>query len=374
MYGAAQTGIGIYIKHLIKNLAAIDKKNEYILFMRHPYFDSFRLPGKNFKKVKTTPRWYSWGEQTKFLLDVARQNCDLVHFPHFSYPIFYPKKFVVTIHDLTPWHFPGVKTSKFRQWAYKKVVVSASRKSEKILTPSFFTKQDLIKKIGVKSSKIKVIPEGVRYKCRVGKFLKNYKKQKEKMFQRLQKKYPQLKHPFIFYTGVWRYHKNIGGLLEAYAVLIQKYNFKGVLVLGGGRKKEDIARIKEKIKKLGLEEQVFLPGFLSEKKLKHFYGAASVFVLPSYYEGFGLVGLEALSQGTPVCCSNVGPLPEVLGDAALYFEPAKPAMVAEKINNILESEVVALKLLQEGKNQLKQFSWLKMAEITLQVYRDILQK
>lgn len=373
MYGKEQTGIGGYVEALVNNISGLDKKNKYKLFLRSPYFSSYDCRHENFSKVRTDSRWYSWSEQALFPGRLLKQNCDLIHFTHFSHPILYPKRFVVTIHDLTPLYYPGKDTPLFRKWAYRIVVSSACRRSERIIAPSGYTKQDLIDNFGVREDKIKVVHEGIKYENELGNILKKDSSKKEKAYERLSGKYEDLNQEFIFYTGVWRYHKNIEGLLKGFKLLSKKEK-NTQLVLGGGRKGKDITRIKNKISELGLEEKVFLPGFLSEEDLKLFYRAASVFVLPSFYEGFGLVALEALSQGTPVCCSNAGPLPEILKEAALYFNPEEPSEIADKVETILKNDKIAFSLLRKANSRLSDFSWEKTARETLGVYRECLKR
>lgn len=371
MYGKEQTGIGGYVKFLLAHLSELDPKTEYKIFLRSPYFDSYNSSQENLEKVKVESRWYSWSEQIVLPGRILKKRCDLVHFTHFSHPVFYPGDFVVTIHDLTPLYYPGRSTTDFRRWAYKRVVESACRRAKVIITPSQYTKKDIRENFKVPEEKIRVIYEGVKYKSKLEKINQDLDSEKQKVWTELSKNHPRLKRDFIFYTGVWRYHKNIEGLLKAFKLLAEeKDNYQ--LVLGGGRKEKDIERIKRKIAKLGLEDRVFCPGFLSEQELKKFYRAAAIFVLPSFYEGFGLVPLEALSQGTPVCCSNAGPLPEILGDCALYFDPRRPQDIAEKLASLLENEKLRLSLLAKAASRLKEFSWRKMTKKTLEVYKNCL--
>jgi len=380
MHGSKQTGIGIYIEHLLRELAGIDKVNEYFIFLLPAEFNNFKINQKNFHKIEVTSHWYSFKEQSVFLKDILRYKLNLMHFTHFNLPIFYLKRFVITIHDITPKFFPGHKMGKswYRRKAYDLIVKCGTKNAKFVITPSYKTKQDLINFYKVDKNKIKIIHEGVKNKISINErkeFLENYSQRKEIAFKTLKSKFylKSLKKPYIFYVGVWRDHKNLKGLIQSFDILVKKYDFKGILVLGG---KEDVhypeARQEWKLK--GLNNKIVRPGFLSGEKLTLFYQAANLFVLPSFYEGFGLVCLEALNQGTAVACSDIDPLKEVLDNAALYFNPQDPEDIADKIWKILISKKLQKKLLLNAQNVLEKYSWAKMAEETFAIYMKSLKQ
>lgn len=368
MLGPKQTGIGEYIKYLIEGVKKKKEGNNFVLFLRPEQMDKVVLG--EIEKIEAPSRWYSWGEQTRFLKKLKKQDCDLVHFPHFSHPILYREPFVVTVHDLTPLYYPGQGTPFYRKLAYRLVLRSACKHAKKVITPSRFTKKDILKHFDLPADKIEVIPEGIRFEPQLKEVLNSsYSDYKKKTSRELSKTYPALaSDEYIFYTGVWRYHKNISGLVEAFQILIDNFDFNGKLVLGGGPKEKDNKRVKSMIKTKGLEERILTPGFLSEEKLRLFYRGASVFVLPSFYEGFGLGPLEASSQATPVCCSRIGPLPEVMGESALYFDPREPKDIASKINKIFSDQQLVRNLLFKSKENLDRFSWKRMAADIVELY------
>lgn len=161
-----QTGVGRYTKNLIKNLAKIDKKNQYFLFLLSEEYRNFKLPGKNFTKRLADFRWHSLEEQIKFPKILNIENLDLVHFPYFSVPMFYNKKFIVTIHDLIIDHFDTGKATtlplpvyKVKRFMYKKILASAIKHSYKIIAVSYATKQEIIDHYKVDPNKINVIYE-----------------------------------------------------------------------------------------------------------------------------------------------------------------------------------------------------------------------
>lgn len=366
MYGPAQTGIGNYIKHLINNLAEIDKNNNYVIFLLGKEYDNFKVPAANFRKVRVTAHWYSWKEQAILPFEFLNEDLDLVHFPHFNSPILYPGKSVVTIHDITPFFFPGHKmNSLVRRSAFRLVFRSSIKKAERVIAVSNSTKGDIVKYFGLNVGKITVIYEGVDENFRI---LPNRDKIREELMARY-----GISKPFIFYTGVWRNHKNIVGLIKAFAIFKKELGSSYQLVLGG---KEDpfYPEVKKTIHELGLEKDIVCPGFIPAGELCQFYNICSVFVVPSFYEGFGLVGLEAFASGAPVISSRITSLPEVLGESAVYFDPNDHKEMAGAMKKVLFGNDLREKMIQSGQRRVEDFSWRRMAEETFKIYNQILTK
>jgi len=365
MYGAEQTGIGTYIRNLINNIALIDKKDQYVIFLSDKEFDGFKLPGLNFKKIKVSSHWYSWKEQIVLPFEFYRENLDLMHFPHFNAPILYFGKSITTIHDITPFFFPGHKMNSWaRRLAFRLVFGSSVKKARKVIAVSRSTKRDIAKHFGVPEGKIEVVYEGVENNFKI---LPNCGKIKEELARRY-----GISKPFIFYVGVWRNHKNVTGLLKAFARLKEDLSGRYQLVLGG---KEDpyYPEIKRAIRELDLEKDVITPGFISADELVLFYNACSLFVIPSFYEGFGLVGLEAFQCGVPVVSSNTTSLPEILGDAALYFDPCNEREMASVMEEALTNEETRIRMIKKGHEQGKKYSWEKMAAETHKIYLKVIE-
>lgn len=380
MYGPKQTGIGAYIENLIDQLCQLDHTNDYYLFCLEDNFNLIKQLPTNFHKVKTHSHWYTIHEQVFLLKDIFRYQLDLMHFTHFNFPVFYPGKFIITIHDITPKLFPGNKMGKspLRRKGYDFIVRKALQKSAAVITPSSKTKQDLIKFYGGNKNKIKVIYEGIKEKNHAllrKEFLDSYSQNKEVAFKEIQSKFnlKNLKKPYLFYVGVWREHKNLINLICAFEVLKKEYDFQGSLVLGGADEAL-YPEIKKEWQKRGLEGQILTTGFLSDEDLKLFYRGADVFVLPSFYEGFGLVTIEALNQGTAVACSDIEPLQEINRDAAMYFNPDEPQDIAGKINELLQDRRRQLALVKNAQKFLDEYCWTKMTQKTHRTYLQLARK
>lgn len=359
MYGSAQTGIGIYIEHLVRNLLEIDRRNFYKIFLMEPEFGGFEIAQNNVEKIKVGSRWYGWREQLVLPWQMAGRGINLMHFPHFNVPIFYRGKFITTVHDLTPLYFPGRKMggSWLRKKAFNFVFGNAVRKAKKIIAVSDYTKNDLIKNFLVDNKKIKVVYEGIK---------------KMKSGAKIDLSRYGIRGSYILYVGVWRQHKNLVGLIKAFDVLIKKYNMDLQLVLVGT---EDpyYPEIRKTWEKVGLGNRIVAPGFLKDDEIASFYQNASLFVVPSFAEGFGFVALEAASMGTPVVSSNTASLPEVLGDGAVYFNPYDIDDMARKMRVVLLDADLRNKLIFRAFENIKKYDWQKMTQETLKLYEEILR-
>lgn len=354
MYGFRQTGIGLYIKNLIEGVVAQDRENSYVVFLSPKGLKDFHLASERVKVVVSSCNWYSFCEQTAFLFQILRENVDLMHFPHFNIPIFYWKKFVVTIHDIIPLLYPGQKIGRslFRRLCFKIVFKAAVLRSEKIIAVSESTKKDIVGKFGAPSKKIEVIYEGIptipnRSPADI---------------------VPQMPPGrYVLYTGVWREHKNLAGLVRAFTLLVKKYGMNVYLAIVGS---PDEVYMEPKVlwESEGLGDRVFVYEHIPENQLAFLYESASVMAVPSFYEGFGFVGLEAMSFGVPVAASRVASLPEVLGDAAVFFDPKDPEEIANSIKSILDSEGLADDLREKGRIQSKKYDWQKTIKSTIALY------
>lgn len=357
MYGPKQTGIGNYIKYLIDYLTRIDEKNRYYIFLRKQEFAKFQIPNSRFQKILADYPWYSLEEQTLFLKTLLRYPIDIMHFPHFNMPLVYSKPFVVTIHDLTPKFFPGEKVGKswLRRKTYDLVLTHAIKSARAIITPSQFTKNHILKYFNVKPEKIYVIYEGIP-------LLHAVRESKSPLPPTLHSK------PYILYVGVWRSHKNLEGLLQAF-ILLKRSGLPHKLVLVG---ESDIyfKKMKKLWEQLGLEQEIMPVGFQSDEKLEIWYKNAALLVLPSFAEGFGLTPLIALFYGVPVAVSSIPVLREVLGDQAFYFDPSNPNDMAAVIKKALTEKASAKKKLAGAGALAKRYTWEKTAHQTLRIYRS----
>jgi len=355
------TGLSYYTENLIKNLAKLDDKNSYLIILENKYFDQFKPPAPNFKKIKINAPHYSLAEQTRLPSLIKKLKPDLVHFTNFNHPLLFRGLCVFTIQDLILSVVP-LKVNFFKKWMYKLTISSAVRKGKKIIVPSMNTKKDLQIILKVKSDKISIIYDGIVFPPPETS-LKKVNLEKEL----------KIKKPYILYVGRFAPHKNLPRLLEAFHLLKNKYNINHQLVLVGSKDK-DYLSLKQKVVQLNLEDAVVFTGFLKDEKLfERLYREASLLVLPSLYEGFGLSVLDAMSRGVPIACSEISSLPEIAGKTAQFFNPQDPIDIAEKIDAVLNDNILREKLIREGLKQYKKFPWEKTAQETLLVYKDVIK-
>lgn len=366
-YGPLTKGIGRYTEKLIQYLQEIDHKNEYIIFLRGNNWPLFRVKNENFRKALADFRWYSFAEQINMPRTIKKYKVDLMHFPHFNVPIIYSGKFIVTIHDLILTHFPTERAStwgpilyKLKHTAYKIVIRRAIKKAARIITVSNYSKKEIMKNFSVPSLKIEVTYEAT------SDFKNTPPEINEKEF--LEKH--RIKFPYLLYVGNAYPHKNLERLLRVFKLLIDKENLDLNLVFVG---KIDyfFKRLKKFVNQLQLQKRVFFLGYVTDEELKYLYQKALVYVFPSFIEGFGLPPLEAMTQGLPVVASNSSCLPEILGSAAYYFNPHDSQSLALVIKRIALDKSLRSELRKKGLNQVRRYSWPKLAEQTLGVYKSV---
>ncbi len=372
-----ESGVGRYTRNLVKELQKLDRKNEYVLFVLSKNKDEIlhSVQNDNFKIAIADIRWHTIEEQIKFPAIIDKENLDLVHFTYFSIPIFYNKPFVVTIHDLILHHFPTGQASTLpfpfywiKLFGYKFVMQQAARKALKIITVSHTTKEEIVNHLGIDEGKIVVTYEGVDDKISNSKSSSFAKASADKQ----NTKYKILNTKYFLYVGNAYPHKNLERLIKAFAGISspaggQESGIKLVLV---GKEDYFYKRLKEKVKKMGLENSVIFFGQATDEELVSLYRNARALIMPSLMEGFGLPILEAMANKCLVLASNIPVNHEIAGDAAVYFDPTNIEEIAQKINIVLSNNKNYSDNIKNGLERSKKFSWNKMARQTLAVYES----
>lgn len=349
------TGIGRYSQNLIETLERIDHDNEYVVFLRDENFELYRPSSPRFTKVRAPWRWYSRDEQLRFPRAVHRAGVDLMHYLHFNVPLFAPRPFVVTIHDLILSKYPTPRASTLepakywlKQLAYRAVIRNAVRRSEKVVTVTNFTKKDIAAHFGLPENRIVVTYEG-------------FDQPKERS-----NVHPDAGAPYLICVGNAYPHKNLDRLVDAVALLRARGRSERLVLVG----RDDFfyRRLRNYVKDQHAESFVQFAGYVDDDTLDDLYRGASLHVFPSHYEGFGLPGLEAMARDVPVAAARASCLPEVYGDAAAYFDPDSVRNMADVIAGVLTDETLKHELRRRGRECLKRYSWLTMAQQTRAVY------
>ena len=368
LFGPQGTGIGKYTEKLIENLQKIDKRNNYFIILRKDNWYLFTPTSPNFEKVMVDAPFYSLKEQALLPAALQKIKPDVVHFTNFNVPLLYSGKFVVTIHDIITKEFSGFSTTTrslpvylLKRAGLEITLRQTIRKAAKIIVPSFFVKRKLTEDFRAAKNKIDVVNEGVdRSLVTTGKENISLGRQKQILL-----KYG-IKSPFILYVGSYYPHKNIETLLAAFKFVDEKYQ----LLLVGDRN-IFLERILKIARLLKVEDRVLVSGFVADDELPTLYKEASCFVFPSISEGFGLPGLESMASGCPVVASDILTFKEIYGEGALYFNPKKPEDLTSKINNLVKNQKMRAKLIETGFEQIKKYSWEKMARETMEIYRSV---
>ena len=351
-----KVGVSVYTIKLLEYFQKKATKNQqFTIFIKNkPNID---LPRENeFYKYAVVRGDFLWS-QTFLPLELYKrkalgQSIQVFFSPAHYLPRFCPIPTVVTIHDLSFFYYPDEFLKKdlyqLKNWTKYSV-----EKAKKIIAVSNTTKKDIIKFYNIPEEKIDVIYNGY---------------EKEIHPRGEAKKQPKLhlggvKQKYILYVGTLQPRKNVGCLIDAYSLFRnQRPEFKLIIV---GKKGWLYEHIFKKVEDLNLKKNVIFKGYVSDIELTNLYKNAFCFVLPSLYEGFGLPLLEAMRFGSPVISSFTSSLPEVGGDACIYFDPNSPQELSKKLQQLSDNRKLRSDLIKRGRERIKLFSWKKCAEHTL---------
>lgn len=369
LYG--ETGIGRYISNLIKELEVIDNENEYIIFVTSQGSKLYSPKNPKFKKWLLDIKWYSLEEQTIGLKEFWQAKLDLLHVPHLNVPILYRRKFVVTIHDLTMSTFNDSKGGAipfdYKKMGYDLALKVALSNSEKIIVPSQAVADEISKKHSVKADKFAVTHESVDENL-----LKNAPKDPGVLRTRLEEF--RINNNYFLYIGSAYEHKNLNLLIISFNELLKNPLVSLQLVIAGG-KSRFVERIAAFSHALNLDGKVLYPTkyvetqYMSDKDLAFLYKGAMAYVFPSLSEGFSITPLEAQSMGVPVLLSDIPVHREVFGDSVAYFNPKSNIDLTEKLLEVYKNKEFRDVLIERGKQNVAKYSWRKMAEETLKIYK-----
>jgi glycosyltransferase involved in cell wall biosynthesis len=355
-------GVGVYLKNLVKNLSKIDHKNQYVLFgtslRKKNILEGFfkQIKKSNFNKkfycLPSTIDSFLFNQLRFPRIELLLGRIDLFHSSDWTEPKSSCSK-VTTIHDLAPLIYPQLHDPRIVA-VFKRKLDLVKKESTLIISVSQRTKKDLVQRLGIAEEKIKVI-----YEALDEEFVQV--KADENFVNSLNLK------KFIISDAIKNPRKNLKNLLKAF-VQLKDRDLKLVLV---GEPMWDKEKILHLINDSSIKDKIINLKFVSAGQLKALYKNALMAVFPSFYEGFGLSILEAMSGGCPVICSNSSSFPEVAGRAALFVNPYKPHEITQAIKKITYNILIYYKLQKAGFKQVKKFSWQKAARKTLKVYEEV---
>ncbi len=357
LYSPRFTGIGRYSFEIIKEFFKQKPSWKFTLLLAKKEFDAFTPPSENITKILADEKIYSIGEQTTFLQKLYSIDADLTWFPHFTVPYFYKRKFIVTVHDLTLSKFPGKKMNSFiHRMVYFAILRNALKNSKHILTVSENTKKDIVTDEKISSDKITIAHNAV------GEEFLNFLTPKVPVSKKL-----KIDSKFFLYTGQHREHKNLHGMVKGFHKFLQETKEEYKLVITG-KENPLYPEFWEYCKKHNLQEKVLTVGLVDENDLLALYQEATAYIFPSFYEGFGIPPLEAMALNTPVIASNASCIPEICGDAALYFTPSDSDELAKQMKKLTSDTLLQNTLIEKGRKQIQKYSWKSSAKKILKIF------
>ena len=345
-----RTGTEKYSRELIFELAKFDHTNSYKLYVGPNYDGSFGNLPKNFQVVIINRKKF-W-TQVGLSLEMIKNKPDVLFVPSHILPLTTPKQTVTTIHDFGWKYFPDAYSAaeiKLHDLAVKRAI----KKKSKIIVYSKSTLADLNKFYNPDHKLIEFVPMGFKpeniIKTASTDKIKNIAESK-----------------YILFVGRIEQKKNISNLVSAYEMLRAERKIKHKLILVG-KPGFGYEHIKKDISKSKFGNDIFETGYISDDDRDFLYQNADIFVLPSFFEGFGYPILEAFAAGIPVVTSNISSMPEVAGKAALFINPKKPFEITAAISQVINKPEIRNQLIKDGMKELAKFSWPNCAKDTLNV-------
>lgn len=363
-------GIGNYTLKLIQNLGEIDNQNEYILYTDRDDTEEVLPRQKNFRIKKLHPSNYLIWEQIALPMQARKDSLDILHCTGNTAPIYLNTKIklISTIHDvmyLKDYSAIPQSLSIYQRWGriYRKMIVSLTIKHvAKIITVSNFSKNDIKEHFpSIKNEGIDVIYEAADERFRVVDRNDATVKIKNKF---------GIAGSYILSLGATDPRKNTELVIKKYIELRREKKIEEKLVIVGMPNWRQ-TKFYNMAYESSFAEDIMFTDFISEEDLVLLYNCATVFLYPSLYEGFGIPPLEAMACGVPVITSNTTSIPEIVGNAALLINPRDGKELEKVLLNLLNDEMLRKDLIKRGLEQVKNFSWKKMAKETLNVYESL---
>lgn len=350
--GSAHAGIGRYTEELLRGLFGLKTNHEWIIFLR----DKGQLPWVE-KEYPLSIRWapithYTVREQLQMPVLLKRERCDVIHIPHFNVPVLYNGPYVVTIHDLL-WHerrdrhattlSPVMHALKYH--AYRYITEKAIQRAKHVIVPTEHIKH-VVQRYTTQDH-ISVTYEGI------SQAYSTYGETATRTY------------PYLVYTGSLYPHKNVVYALDVLAHLPELH-----FVVISSRSVFHSAFWRE-VKVRKLENRVHMEGYLPDEDVAALYRASVGLIFPSFSEGFGLPGLEAMASGAVVFASDIPVFREVYGKAAYYVDPRDVLTCVRGLLAVQKDEPFRAALKREAKKQLERYSWQEMAKSTVAIYEHV---
>lgn len=359
------TGIGTYTYQLINYLNKIDNINEYLLFSPKNCTYNISLRNNFCVNAIIDDKKNNFWDEVNVPNILKDKDIQIYHVPQNGIGLPEDKNcsFIITLHDIIPYKMPETVSKNYLK-IFREKIPQIFDDCDGIITVSNYSKDDIVKTFNFPSDKIYVTHLAAEdiYKPIDKSYSKN-----------IIKKFYSIDEDFILYVGGFSPRKNILGLIDAFSIFSNKYKNKIKLVIAG-KKGLSYDIYKKRVHELNLDDKVIFPGFISIEHLPCLYNAAELFVYPSFYEGFGLPPIEAMSCGIPVIASNTTSIPEVTNGGALLVDPNNTDLLSDSILKIILDHKLKSKLIKAGLVRASELTWQKTAEDTLKAYHEVFNK
>ncbi len=356
-------GIGRYVFHLARALAEIAPQATFRVLCnpraKNTRFDFTQLAAvRNIELHAAPANAFSFAEQRLAFQREVFADVKAVHAPYYALPYAISLPLIVTLYDLTPLRVPAEMPNPAARFIYRALNQFAARRARQIITISNASRADLVQHLGLPPQKISVIPLAAFHH-----FSPATAHEIERVRANL-----NLPPRYLLYLGNNKPHKNLLRLIQAFA----RVDTAARLVIAGEWDAR-FPQVKSFVAANNLEDRILFRHEIAEADLSALMSGAIAFAFPSTHEGFGLPALEAMACGAPLVCSNTSAMPEVVGDAALFFDPFDVQAIADALTRVLEDANLRATLKERGFEQAIKFSWERTARETLSVYESAIR-
>ena len=354
-------GVARYLDNLLRELTAIDTENDYIVYLSEQIEPPDSTSGRLSTRVMKGWPSLAW-RHLRLPLAMRSDGIDLHFSPAYFLPLIKVCPSIVVVHDLTfkvhPEWFARDRRMMFDQIFWREV-----KKADRILTVSEHSRGDIVRLLGVEESRVTAIPEAADGRFSPVADAVRLDAVREKF---------GVPEGFVLTVGAIHTRRNLERLVESLALASESTGRPlFLLIVGTPAEFSPPVDIEGTAARCGMGGRVRHVEYVSEDDLLLLSNACGLFAYPSIYEGFGLPVIEALACGAPVACSNVTSIPEVAGDAAVYFDPLSTEEMASAIALAVTDVTLREELKRAGPERASLFSWRRTAEETLEVFREV---
>jgi glycosyltransferase involved in cell wall biosynthesis len=357
---AERTGTENYALYLIRALVALGSAHRFRLYLNRPPPDGLLPRGEGVEwRVIPFPRLWT---HLCLAWEVARHPPDVLFVPSHVLPLVCPRRAVATVHDLGYLHYPQAHT-RWSRWYLGWSTRHNARVARRVIVDSLATRDDLERQYGIDPTKmVLAYPTGAQGLAPVADPAK---------VALVRQRYDTGAR-YVLYVGTLQPRKNLETLVRAFARLAREGGLpRDARLVLAGRRGWLAEGLDRAIAASGCADRIVVPGYVAAEDLAALLSGALAFVLPSWYEGFGLPVLEAMACGTPVICSRVSSLPEVAGDAAFLFDPSDERALASALARLAGDPALRAELAVRGLRRARTFTWERCAEIVLATLESV---